>query len=298
MNPKYLKSISIRKTLGWNDIDITRKIELYDYSTYGHVGGKKFHSLYDEERYQEVLNTVTALQIPEDVWPYYTLEEDFYQYNSLGYRTHDFNTLPERFDLVIGSREVEGLGIRAKESWWYFYEQQTNRCLVNLGKAGISNTMMRWNLQAWMKTQVAPENIFIFWTEPSIESYVRKDGSIVNLCYGNQRSGDNNIDSIYQYHIKDAGNWSNQFLDCFLSTNMMLSNCRVHNIFSDLYWDAEVVADLSKNTGILTHYISMNNTTGGWAMFQNYNYFPAADMTHHGWQHQKPLLESILGVMA
>lgn len=300
MSQKYFRSIQIRRNSELDDMNFTwNPTLLYDYQRYlGHHGVRPFHGIYDEERYHQVRETVKQLQIDGDTWPYYEIEPDFYRYNKLGYRTHEFHELPDQFDLVIGAEDVEGVGLRAEETWVHLYEQQTGRTLVNLGKAGCSNIMMKWNLQAWMMSKAVPSRILIFWTEPSRESYHQTQGLISTLCYGNQRCDDVMVNTRYQQHLQDARNWSNHFLDIYTNTNLMLTpRTQVYNFFSNLYWKESDVHNIMDITQIPATFLSWNNQHNGWAKFQNYNYFPAADMTHHGWQHHKAILKNILEVI-
>jgi len=70
---------------------------------------------------------VTSLNIPEDVWPYRDIEEDFYHFNSQGYRTYEWVNVASKYDLTIGCCCVEGVGVRKQEHWTTLYEQNTNR---------------------------------------------------------------------------------------------------------------------------------------------------------------------------
>ena len=301
MTQKYPRSILIRRTLEQDDIHFSwHPATLYDYNRHqGHHDTTRFHSRYDEERYHQVRDIVQGLQIDDQTWPYYEIESDFYRYNQQGYRTHEFHRLPDQFDLVIGAEEVEGIGLRAEETWVHLYEQQTGRTLVNLGKAGCSNIMMKWNLQAWMMSRPTPARVMIFWTEPSRESYRLEGGKMATLCYGNQRCGDAMVDGIYQYHLQHVKNWSNHFLDIYMNVNMMLSpRTQVYNFFSNLHWKESDVHDIVDITQTPAAFFSWNNQSGGWAKFQDYQYFPAADMTHHGWQHQQGVLDGVLEVLS
>lgn len=298
---KYERSILMRRNLDTFNFNPSYTSDLLPFP---HYGQRKFHSEYDRQRYSSILNTVKALDISEDVWPYYNLEDDFYHYNSVGYRTYEFDNLPESFDIAIGCCCVEGLGLRKNETWVHHYEQITNRKVINLGKGGTGCNYINMNLSAWLLNYIHPKRIIIFWSDPSARTIVRKNGTFITLQYGNQRitstehDSDEKLNSWYNAELQDSTISSNEFILTYINTNLMLkhNNISAENFFPSIYWkreDVELVGNLTKT---ITHYIDYNNVKDGWAKFRDYQYFPGADMTHHGFQHQKPIAIQISNV--
>lgn len=288
------------------ELDVFSPRKNWNIPSFPRRGACKFHNTYDELRYQEMLQHVISLDIPEDVWPYRDIEEDFYHFNSQGYRTYEWVNVASKYDLTIGCCCVEGVGVRKQEHWTTLYEQNTNRQLVNLGKAGVGASYIHHTLMAWLQHPPVelpmPERVFIFWPEPSIHSVLREDDSWALLNYGNQRihpehfSSDQVYNIEYQQVLSSPVVYSNNFLMHFLSTHMMLraTNSKVYNIFPSTSWKPEDVSHIENITNVPCVYVSLNNTEGGWGKFQDYQYFPGADATHHGWQHQYPLYKSII----
>ena len=121
---KYERSILIRRTLPTVEFAPSYFGQVLKFP---HQGVRKFHNNYDSERYQDVVKLVSDLEISEEIWPYYHLEEDFYKYNSFGYRTYELDELQKSFDIAIGCCCVEGLGLRQEETWVHHYEKKIRK---------------------------------------------------------------------------------------------------------------------------------------------------------------------------
>ncbi len=248
-----------------------------------------------------VVKLVSDLEISEEIWPYYHLEEDFYKYNSFGYRTYELDELQKSFDIAIGCCCVEGLGLRQEETWVHHYEKNTGRQLVNLGKGGTGSNYININLTAWLSHRRRPDRVIIFWSDPTSKTVFRDNGDFTTLQFGNQRihpvvtDGDENINKWYKAELQDRGISSNEFVLTYMSTNVMLhsSGIDVRNFFPSIYWKEEDVRSIEQFTNTQAHYLDYNNVSGGWSSFRDYQYFPSSDMTHHGWQHQKPIATKI-----
>lgn len=298
---KYERSILMRRHAPTTEFYPTYDGNVLKFSQ---TDKQKFHGEYDAQRYSSIIKTVSRLDISEKVWPYYDLEDDFYRYNSFGYRTYEFNNLPESFDIVIGCCCVEGLGLRQTETWWHHYEQITNRQVVNLGKGGTGCNYININLSAWLANYKLPDRVIIFWSDPTIRTVFRENKSFANLNYGNPRihpvltESDERINKWYKAELQEKIISSNEFVLTYINTNVMLknNNISVKNFFPSIYWTEENVRDIEQLTNIDAYYLNYNNVDGGWAKFRDYQYFPAADMTHHGIQHQIPITNQIIKV--
>lgn len=277
--------------------------ELFNYAKfYGHVGKNKFHGTYDEERYYKFLEQ-NAGSVSEEVWPYSKLDDDFYTFNSVGYRTYEFSDLqPGEFDLAVGCSYVEGLGLRQQETWLHHYEQLAGVQLVNLGKGGGSNTSTKFSLLSWLLgVYPKPRKILVLWTEPSRDTFVRQSGSLVSLNPGWNKihhtlhHSDHIINILYQTSLQDNLIWSNRFIETFSMVNLLAKgfDISLYNFFPDIFWSGEDVKNIQSKTSFSSHSLNFNNVAGGWAKFKNYDFYPAADGVHHGWQHQMPLAQDI-----
>jgi hypothetical protein len=280
---------------------------LFDYAKmYGQQGKSPFHGSYDEKRWHEFSINAKKLGIDASVWPYYEIEEDFYSFNSLGYRTYEFSELEEgQFDLVLGCSYVEGLGLRKHETWVHHYENLSGMKLVNLGKGGASNTASKYNLVAWLLGNFPkPRKIIVLWTEPSRDTFVRESGSYVSLNPGWQKIwdvhtfSDELINRLYETSLKHNSIWSNKFIDVYTTVNLIAkaSNISLYNFFPDFFWNKGFTNILEKYTNFFGTIVDFN-VPGGWKKFgDGVNIYPAADGIHHGWQHQLSIASQIYKV--
>ena len=281
-----------------------------NYTLHGHQGKKKFHGTYDEQLYYKMVSNTSALGIAEDVWPYYQIEEDFYEFNKLGYRTYEFEDLEENnFDLVLGCSFVEGLGLRKNELWVSHFEKMTGTKLVNLGKGGASCTHTKMILLSWiMNVMPKPRNVIVVWTEPARETFVREGNVYQNLNPGYTvidtilSDVDYSINSVYKSILPHSSVWSNRFIDTFSTTNviMKLWGVPVHNFFLEMFWSDDNIDMIRQMTGISGTRLIYNNVEGGWKKYGPPGqslFYPACDGIHYGPQHQKPLAEQIYKVI-
>lgn len=278
--------------------------QLFNYNKfYGHNGKSPFHGTYDKERYYKFMEEVKAFNISEQEWPYLHIEDDFYSFNSYGYRTYEFDEVREgEFDLAIGCSYVEGLGVRQNELWIHHYEQMAGVKVINLGKGGGSNTSTKYSLMSWLSGEFPkPRKIIILWTEPSRETFVRESGSYVSLNPGWPRvhqmfhSSDSVINTLYQTSLQDSVIWCNRFIDVFSTCNVVAKslNIPLYNFFPNFFWSETDVQRTEQQTSFSGHVLNFDNVVGGWRKFGTMNFYPAADGIHHGFQHQLPLAQDI-----
>ena len=281
--------------------------QMFNYNKfYGHTGKSPFHGSYDKERYYKFLENVKALEITEQQWPYFHIEDDFYSFNSYGYRTYEFDDVQKgEFDLVIGCSYVEGLGLRATEMWVNHYEQLAGIKVVNLGKGGGSNTSIKYSLTSWILGEFPmPRKIIILWTEPSRDTFIRECGSYVNLNPAWAKineifdGSDLVINTLYHNSLQDSVIWCNKFIDVFTSCNLFAKslNIPLYNFFPDLWWKEEDIQRIERQTSFSGRILKFDNISGGWRKFNNSTFFPAADGIHHGPQHQLLVAENIFKV--
>lgn len=281
--------------------------QLFDYSiSYGHQGKNQFHGSYDQERYYKFLDYVKSLGVDSNVWPYYNIEEDFYTFNSMGYRTYEFDDLGSgTFDLALGCSYVEGLGLRQSETWLSHYEHLAHTRLVNLGKGGGSNTLIKLSLLSWLSgSYPKPRKIIVLWTEPSRDTFVREGGSFVSLNPGWNEihhllyDSDNVINTMYQTSLRSNVMWSNRFVDLFTTVNLLAKSLSIplYNFFPDLFWTEDDLEKVKVHTNFTGHLLKFDNVSDGWMDFKGTKIHPAADGVHHGPQHQLPIAKNIFKV--
>lgn len=276
-------------TLNYTDIFNFNKL-------YNQTGCSKFHGEYDKILYEKFLENAITNNISEDDWPYYTLEDDFYCFNSYGYRTpHEFEELEDgSFDIAIGCSFVESIGVRYHESWVHHYEKYYNRPLINLGKGGATNTYTKLNLFAWLNSnKPKPRNVIILWTEPTRETYIRRDSNPVhfNVKYDPLEDSvdyiDNDISKMYECYLGLTGGEmsSNNFIKIYCETNLLLkySEINTYNFFIESFWPSANIEKVIENTNFSAHNLSFD-IGGGW--YDHFHYknkiFPAADGNHVG----------------
>ena len=98
-------------------------------------------------------------------WNYYnsvtTLE---YNFNKLGYRTCEFDNLPQDYVLVSGCSYTEGVGLHENEIWCGQVAKRLNVPIVNLAKSGTGPDIVNFNMQLFVKNKFTlPRAVIIQW---------------------------------------------------------------------------------------------------------------------------------------
>ena len=269
--------------------------ELFNFAKfYGNIGSNKFDGSYTEQRYYEFLKIAEQYNVSKLDWPYYEIENDFYVYNSMGYRTYEFSELgDEEFDIAIGCSFTEGVGVRSSELWVHHLEKKLNTKIVNLGKGGASTKYVNYTLFAWvMSNMKLPKRIFILWTEPTRKTFIRTGGAPIHLNYGwrirnHLDDTDAIIDQMFDLRLKSSTLWSNEFVEDYCSVNLLFKslNIKVYNFLVDSMWEYDE-HDFNHYTGIVPHNINFNKDVHCWFKNNKTWIYPAYDGIHLAEPHQ------------
>jgi len=280
--------------------------ELFNFAKfYGSVGSCKFDGTYSERQYLEFLEKIRVLNISPTDWPYYELENDFYTYNSMGYRTYEFSTVEDRkFDIAIGCSFTEGIGVRRTEMWTHHLENKLNTKILNLGKGGSSAKYVKHTLFSWVLSGMPlPERVIILWTEPTRKTFIRQGGGPQHLNIRWKIAPeldlhDKIINDIYSKTILSNTMWSNDFIEDYCSVNILLKslNVKTYNFLINSMWNCNI-EDFRQYTGIIPHIVDFTKGIHGWYFYGNANIFPAYDGIHFGEPHQISVSNQIYTVI-
>jgi len=217
---------------------------------YNHLGPRKFLGTWDENLYYNFVDSVIIPKnVSEEEWPYRNLEDDFYFFNSYGYRTHEFDIINKGpYDLAIGCSVPEGIGVRLKERWDHYYQEHFNRNVVNISKGGGSPEYVSLNIFGWfMQNRPKPERILIVWPEPSRQTKVidciNNEGTALHLLPTNTPTNlwDEAVNVYQENFLRSAvvqETWSNSFVQYYNQVNLFLQalNIKVYNFILDDMW--------------------------------------------------------------
>jgi len=280
--------------------------EIFNFAKfYGEVGSKRFDGSYSQHKYYDFFKFAKENNISEKDWPYYELEEDFYVYNSMGYRTYEFSDLEtETFDIAIGCSFTEGIGIRSNEIWVHHLENKLNNKIINLGKGGGSAKYVKHTLFAWvMSNRKLPKRIFILWTEPTRKTYIRAGGAPQHLNPSWRVDHildlhDVVINEVFEKSLLSNVMWSNEFVEDYCSVNLLMKslNVKVYNFLIDSMWNCDM-EDFPKYTGIMPNKISFTKNVVGWFRNGENIIYPGYDGMHFAEPHQISVANQIYKVI-
>lgn len=272
--------------------------------TYGLNGDNKFYGSHEHDEYEKIRKVFLDKNVPESLWPYYEIEDDFYRFNSMGYRTYEFSDLTDKnFDLTIGCSYTEGVGLRLNEIWTHHYEEYFDTKLLNLAKGGASADYISLTLMAWVNSKMPlPNNIIIVWTNPFRKSYIKHYGDIEHVS-----SGFNALENSQEpLHVDIVNNfksfinsnsdefWSNDFMKNFSIVNIIAKslNIPVYNFIIKDLWPVHYEKDFGENVNTLDFFKNVN----GWITAEHTGgkkIYPAKDGVHFGKQHHYSVFQQI-----
>jgi hypothetical protein len=271
--------------------DVFNYVKFYSVPRYSRFSGN-----FEKDLYRKTLKKALDQGVSTTDWPYYEIEEDFYVLNSYGYRTDEFDTFVDsNFDMIIGCSFAEGIGVRKSEMWVSHYEKLLNTRTVNLSKGGNSNKNIKNTLFSWfMSNRPKPRRVLLCWTEATRDTYVRTGGSPVHLNHkwridNHFDNTDTIIDELFEVRLKSDTIWSNDFIEDFSAANTLCNSLgiQVYNLPTSLSWTVDDVSKINTYTGIKCNIINYE-INDGWEIKQDgeTRFFPAADGSHYGPQHQ------------
>lgn len=269
--------------------------ELFNFAHFfGNKGESKFDGSYSEQQYLTFLEKVKARNISSEDWPYYEMEDDFYTYNSMGYRTYEFSTLEDKkFDIAIGCSFTEGVGVRHNEMWVHHLEEKLNTKILNLGKGGSSAKYVKHTLFSWVLSgRPLPNRVLVLWTEPTRKTFIRTGGAPQHLnakwnINPTLDLHDTIINEVYNKSLLSNKMWSNDFIEDYCSVNVLFKslNIKMYNFLISSMWQYDV-ADFENHTGIVPHNIDFTKDVVGWFDSNPKLIYPAYDGLHLGEKHQ------------
>lgn len=161
---------------------------------------------------------------------YMHIEENFYERNSLGYRTpQELDDLSGLFDLVLGCSHTEGIGLRSNEIWHSHHYPK----VVNLGKSGCSPSFILDTVLTLISRGQAPENCIIQWPMPFRYTPIFNDVPypllpMIPENWFKEMNGSvilaQIVQEIYQKTLEHNEIWSNQFLQIYTTVNALLKD--------------------------------------------------------------------------
>lgn len=104
------------------------------------------------------------LKIAPPDWKYRT-KKIYYNLNSSGYRTYEWNQIDWKNSIVIlGDSNTFGISLAEDEIISYFLEAKINRQVVNLGYPGGSNDAILYNSSVILERFEAPYAVIVNWS--------------------------------------------------------------------------------------------------------------------------------------
>lgn len=117
-------------------------------------------------------------------WDYFdSANKLMYNFNSLGYRTSEFDNLPQDYVLVTGCSYTEGVGLYEEEIWCNQLGKELGFTVVNLAKAGTGPDIVNFNMQLFVKNKfVKPKAVIVQWPQRTRKTfgYLHKEGLHLN----------------------------------------------------------------------------------------------------------------------
>jgi hypothetical protein len=167
-----------------------------------------------------------------------------FKYNQFGYRTHEFDQIPEKYILALGSSHTEGQGLHAEQIWTYHLETLLSMPVYVLAKGGSDSKFIARNIINWISKNNHLPNVIVIQWPPIYRCFVW------NLGQGHCTTP-TSTNNIYSSLLKGGNeNFWVQWVENIINTNLF---CQQHGIeVLNLYLENDT--DYAKAESILTHY--------------------------------------------
>jgi hypothetical protein len=130
-----------------------------------------------------------------------------FKFNSFGYRTIEFDSVPNDYFLVTGCSLTEGHGLDYNETWSYFVSDAINLPVVNLAKGAGNAQFCNQAIDRWIPAKNNPKFIIAQW--PNIYRLLSWKENVGMFILNNDQN------SIYKEHLKSC---NNNFLEVWISS--------------------------------------------------------------------------------
>jgi hypothetical protein len=137
-----------------------------------------------------------------------------FEFNKFGYRTMEFDSVPDDYFLVLGCSLTEGHGLESDETWAYYVSQDLETSVVNLGKGSGNAEFCCHNLKQWVSFNKNPKATIIQWPNPFRMTLWNQDRAMfytsqnANLVFNeNLRLSEINFWKVWLNSIIDANNY-------------------------------------------------------------------------------------------
>jgi hypothetical protein len=131
------------------------------------------------------------------------------QYNSLGYRTHEFKNISQPYVLAFGSSHTDGTGLVNEDRWTSYLEKLLGCQVYAVAIGGSSSKIILQNLLNWLSSDLPDPQAVVFQWPPIYRVFFWKDsnGTMLTAAQNNiqfenlLKSGDENFWVDYIQHI-------------------------------------------------------------------------------------------------
>ena len=141
-----------------------------------------------------------------------------FDYNSYGYRTHEFSNVSQHV-VVSGCSLTEGYGLHQHQTWVSYYEKATDTTVYNLAKTASSADFVSQALQNWIRVYT-PTLVIAQWPNPFRSLTWKNSLARFNL---NSES-----DEIYRVNLKNGiENFYHRWCNSIISLNCVCNSKKI-----------------------------------------------------------------------
>ena len=141
-----------------------------------------------------------------------------FDYNSYGYRTHEFVNVKQHI-AISGCSLTEGHGLHLHQTWASKFEKSTNTQVFNLAKGCSSAEFVSQNLQNWIRSYT-PKLVVAQWPNPYRSLTWKKSWAMFNV--------NSDHDEIYRINLRNGDeNFYHGWCNSIITLNYF---CQKHNI--------------------------------------------------------------------
>jgi hypothetical protein len=143
-----------------------------------------------------------------------------FKFNKFGYRTIEFDSVPEDYFLVAGCSLTEGHGLDYEETWSYLVSEKIGLPVINLAKGSGNAQFCNQVISRWIPIGHTPKFVIVQWPHIYRSLVWKREQGMFVL--------NNNKDSVYVECLKSC---DNNFFETWI-TSIIRANehCKHHGI--------------------------------------------------------------------
>jgi hypothetical protein len=211
-----------------------------------------------------------------------------YVYNSQGYRTEEFDTIPDNYAIAVGCSHTEGVGLPYEFVYSNQLSQRLGLQVINLGVASSGAMFVKKNILSWVTNiQKAPKFVIAQWPNPYRMFVYEKNFAHFELVQSPSQCLIHHAIKLSENNLLES--WVSSIIET--NTILRLLNIPCYNIhFQKVDTYSKEIQEILINNKVKMHFNDSCNSI--WDLDSN-----AFDKSHHSIQCHEQWADRLINII-